>query len=254
MSGGEQQMLAIGRALMADPALLLLDEPSLGLAPMLVDRIYETVAEINKQGTTILLVEQSANHALEVSNRGYVLETGKVVLTDDSSALATTPKSRRRTSAYDDRLRTHRRDRAVAHLRLAASRRSSPPTCPTARATASAPASPPACCSTSSASSSGWSSRPRRTRCGSGSARGAAGEGHAAAHGRRRRRAARRGRLLDGPPAAPHAAAGSQSAAAAGSRQGAGTGTEASDCPPSPARGVTLHHTRSPDSYSITSQ
>ncbi len=92
MSGGEQQMLAIGRALMADPALLLLDEPSLGIAPLLVDRIYETVREINKQGTTILLVEQSASHALAVSNRGYVLETGKVVLTDDSAALRVNPE------------------------------------------------------------------------------------------------------------------------------------------------------------------
>jgi branched-chain amino acid transport system ATP-binding protein len=92
MSGGEQQMLAIGRALMAAPSLLLLDEPSLGIAPILVDRIYETIAEINKQGTTILLVEQSATHALEVSNRGYVLETGKVVLTDKSSALQENPE------------------------------------------------------------------------------------------------------------------------------------------------------------------
>ncbi len=92
MSGGEQQMLAIGRALMADPTLLLLDEPSMGLAPILVDRIYETVAEINRQGTTILLVEQNANYALEVSNRGYVLETGKVALSDNSSALRDNPE------------------------------------------------------------------------------------------------------------------------------------------------------------------
>jgi branched-chain amino acid transport system ATP-binding protein len=92
MSGGEQQMLAIGRALMANPALLLLDEPSLGIAPLLVDRIYETVVEINKQGTTILLVEQSASHALAVSQRGYVLETGVVALTDESSALKTNPE------------------------------------------------------------------------------------------------------------------------------------------------------------------
>ena len=91
MSGGEQQMLAIGRALMANPTVLLLDEPSLGLAPILVDRIYETVAEINRQGTTILLVEQSASHALEVSNRGYVLETGKVVLADESASLQENP-------------------------------------------------------------------------------------------------------------------------------------------------------------------
>ena len=87
MSGGEQQMLAMGRALMADPALLLLDEPSMGLAPILVDRIYETVREINKQGTTILLVEQNANYALDVSSRGYVLETGSVALSDTSDSL-----------------------------------------------------------------------------------------------------------------------------------------------------------------------
>jgi len=92
MSGGEQQMLAMGRAMMADPALLLLDEPSMGLAPILVDRIYETVREINKQGTTILLVEQNANYALEVSTRGYVLETGRVVLADKSAALRENPE------------------------------------------------------------------------------------------------------------------------------------------------------------------
>ena len=92
MSGGEQQMLAMGRALMADPTLLLLDEPSMGLAPILVERIYETVAEINRQGTTILLVEQNANYALEVSKRGYVLETGKVALSDNSSALRDNPE------------------------------------------------------------------------------------------------------------------------------------------------------------------
>ena len=91
MSGGEQQMLAIGRALMARPKLLLLDEPSMGLAPMLVERIYETVAEINRQGTTILLVEQNANYALEVSSRGYVLETGAVALADSSKALRENP-------------------------------------------------------------------------------------------------------------------------------------------------------------------
>ncbi len=91
MSGGEQQMLAIGRALMAQPKLLLLDEPSMGLAPILVERIYETVAEINKQGTTILLVEQNANFALEVSNRAYVLETGTVALSDDADKLMDNP-------------------------------------------------------------------------------------------------------------------------------------------------------------------
>jgi branched-chain amino acid transport system ATP-binding protein len=82
MSGGEQQMLAMGRALMAKPKLLLLDEPSMGIAPVLVDRIYETIREINKQGTTILLVEQNANHALATASRGYVLATGKVALAD----------------------------------------------------------------------------------------------------------------------------------------------------------------------------
>jgi branched-chain amino acid transport system ATP-binding protein len=91
MSGGEQQMLAIGRALMAEPKLLLLDEPSMGIAPILVERIYETIAEINKQGMTILLVEQNANFALEVSKRGYVLETGKVVIADDCASLRSNP-------------------------------------------------------------------------------------------------------------------------------------------------------------------
>ena len=92
MSGGEQQMLAMGRALMAEPKLLLLDEPSMGLAPVLVERIYETVEEINKQGTTILLVEQNANFALGVSTRAYVLETGQVALTDRSDALRDNPE------------------------------------------------------------------------------------------------------------------------------------------------------------------
>jgi branched-chain amino acid transport system ATP-binding protein len=91
MSGGEQQMLAIGRALMAEPRLLLLDEPSMGIAPILVQRIYETIVDINKAGTTILLVEQNANYALDVSQRGYVLETGKVVVADESSALRENP-------------------------------------------------------------------------------------------------------------------------------------------------------------------
>ena len=91
MSGGEQQMLAIGRALMAQPKLLLLDEPSMGIAPILVERIYETIVEINRQGTTILLVEQNANYALGVSTRGYVLETGRVALTDASDALRSNP-------------------------------------------------------------------------------------------------------------------------------------------------------------------
>ena len=95
MSGGEQQMLAIGRALMARPKLLLLDEPSMGIAPILVERIYETIAEINRQGTTILLVEQNANFALAVSSRGYVLETGRIVLADRSDALRENPDVQR---------------------------------------------------------------------------------------------------------------------------------------------------------------
>jgi branched-chain amino acid transport system ATP-binding protein len=91
LSGGEQQMLAMGRALMARPELLLLDEPSMGLAPMLVERIFEIIREINSQGTTILLVEQNANVALENSDRGYVLETGNVVLSDNAVDLLKNP-------------------------------------------------------------------------------------------------------------------------------------------------------------------
>ena len=87
MSGGEQQMCAIGRALMAHPKLLLLDEPSMGLAPIFVEKIFEIIIEINKQGTPILLVEQNALMALDVAQRGYVLETGKVALADDARAL-----------------------------------------------------------------------------------------------------------------------------------------------------------------------
>jgi branched-chain amino acid transport system ATP-binding protein len=87
LSGGEQQMLAIGRALMSRPELLLLDEPSLGLAPKLVEKIFETVLEINKSGVTIFLVEQNAHMALTISSTGYVMETGRVVLTDKASAL-----------------------------------------------------------------------------------------------------------------------------------------------------------------------
>jgi branched-chain amino acid transport system ATP-binding protein len=88
LSGGEQQMCAIGRAMMARPRLLLLDEPSMGLAPILVDKIFEIVQQINSDGTTILLVEQNALIALGIADRGYVLETGRIVLADDAKALA----------------------------------------------------------------------------------------------------------------------------------------------------------------------
>jgi branched-chain amino acid transport system ATP-binding protein len=87
LSGGEQQMCAIGRALMAHPKLLMLDEPSMGLAPIFVEKIFEIVREINQQGTPILLVEQNALMALETADRGYVMETGKIALADDAKAL-----------------------------------------------------------------------------------------------------------------------------------------------------------------------
>jgi branched-chain amino acid transport system ATP-binding protein len=95
LSGGEQQMCAMGRALMAQPKLLLLDEPSMGLAPVLVERIFEIVKEINQQGTTILLVEQNALMALDIASRGYVLETGRVALTDEASSLRTNERVRK---------------------------------------------------------------------------------------------------------------------------------------------------------------
>ena len=87
LSGGEQQMLAIGRSMMANPRLLLLDEPSMGLAPILVEAIFDTIREINAQGTTVLLVEQNALMALSLAKRGYVMETGQIVLHDSASAL-----------------------------------------------------------------------------------------------------------------------------------------------------------------------
>jgi branched-chain amino acid transport system ATP-binding protein len=95
LSGGEQQMLAIGRALMARPRLLLLDEPSMGLAPVLVEQIFETIGEVNRQGTTILLVEQNASMALSIAQRGYVLETGSIVLTGTATALSENAEVRR---------------------------------------------------------------------------------------------------------------------------------------------------------------
>jgi branched-chain amino acid transport system ATP-binding protein len=94
MSGGEKQMLATGRSLMGRPKLLLLDEPSMGLAPVLVERIFQVIGEINKQGTTILLVEQNANVALEIATRGYVLETGSIVNTASAEKLREDPKVR----------------------------------------------------------------------------------------------------------------------------------------------------------------
>ena len=95
LSGGEQQMLAMGRALMSRPKLLLLDEPSMGLAPMLVEQIFQIIQEINKSGTTILLVEQNANMALSIAHRAYVLETGEVVLQGDAKELASNPEVRK---------------------------------------------------------------------------------------------------------------------------------------------------------------
>ncbi|MCL2490692.1 MAG: ABC transporter ATP-binding protein [Propionibacteriaceae bacterium] len=90
LSGGEQQMLAMGRAMMAKPRILLLDEPSMGLAPLLVQEIFEIITEINKDGTTILLVEQNANKALQVAKRAYVMETGRIVISGDAAELMKT--------------------------------------------------------------------------------------------------------------------------------------------------------------------
>jgi branched-chain amino acid transport system ATP-binding protein len=92
LSGGEQQMLAIGRALMARPGVLLMDEPSMGLAPILVEQVFETIKEINQQGTTIFLVEQNANMALSVADRGYAIQTGRIVLADTAENLRNNPQ------------------------------------------------------------------------------------------------------------------------------------------------------------------
>ena len=94
MSGGEQQMLAMGRALMARPKVLLLDEPSMGLSPIMVDKIFEVVADIHSRGTTILLVEQNASRALGLANRGYVMDSGEVTMTGDAKILLDDPKVR----------------------------------------------------------------------------------------------------------------------------------------------------------------
>ena len=94
MSGGEQQMLAMGRALMARPKVLLMDEPSMGLSPIMVDKIFEVVADIHAQGTTILLVEQNASRALQLADRGYVMDSGEVTMTGDAKALLADPRVR----------------------------------------------------------------------------------------------------------------------------------------------------------------
>jgi branched-chain amino acid transport system ATP-binding protein len=94
MSGGEQQMLAMGRALMARPKVLLLDEPSMGLSPIMVDKIFEVVSEIHGQGTTVLLVEQNASRALQLANRGYVMDSGEISMTGDAKQLLNDPKVR----------------------------------------------------------------------------------------------------------------------------------------------------------------
>jgi branched-chain amino acid transport system ATP-binding protein len=100
LSGGEQQMLAIGRGLMAEPRLLMLDEPSLGLAPALVDGIFDVLVELNRQGTTLLLVEQNANVALSIADRGYVLETGRIVQHGSASDLLDDEEVRRAYLGY----------------------------------------------------------------------------------------------------------------------------------------------------------
>ena len=94
MSGGEQQMLALGRALMARPKVLLMDEPSMGLSPIMVDKIFEVVEDIHRQGTTILLVEQNASRALQLASRGYVMDSGEVTMSGDAKALLADPKVR----------------------------------------------------------------------------------------------------------------------------------------------------------------
>ena len=132
LSGGEQQMCAIGRALMAKPKLLMLDEPSLGLAPILVERIFDIVREINKTGTAILLVEQNALIALAVANRGYVLETGHVALHDTAEALRRNEQVRKaylgETLTYRGAAGHHSRDRPEVGRESAPYRTASGPT------------------------------------------------------------------------------------------------------------------------------
>ena len=106
LSGGEQQMLAMGRALMARPKLLLMDEPSMGLSPAFVDQAFDIIQEINRQGTTILVVEQNASVALSIAHRGYVLQNGRIVLADSAAALLAADYVRRAYLARTDRWRT----------------------------------------------------------------------------------------------------------------------------------------------------
>src|SRR5262249_53583785 len=94
LSGGEQQMVAMGRALMAQPKVLLMDEPSMGLAPILVEQVFTIIREINELGTTIFVVEQNANMALSIADRGYVLQTGQIVLSDSAQSLLNNPQMR----------------------------------------------------------------------------------------------------------------------------------------------------------------
>ena len=210
MSGGEQQMLAIGRALMANPTLLMLDEPSMGLAPILVDRIYETVAEINRQGTTILLVEQNANYALEVSKRGYVLETGRSCSPTTRRRCARTPKSRTRTWEHDPFALLGAKALYLLYAWLAS-----------------------AIAASYLSHRKGYGEQPGpRVR-------------PAAQRGGRHRLALLAGaRALAWKRSGPFGSGGaSQPFGRSGSRQGGGTGTLASERPPSPTRGVTLHQT-----------
>ena len=122
MSGGEQQMLAIGRALMARPKLLMLDEPSMGIAPILVQRIYETIGEINRQGVAILLVEQNANYALDVAKRGYVLETGQRGAGERLGSAARRSRSAEGVPGDMTIYRIDRREGALPPVRVAAVR------------------------------------------------------------------------------------------------------------------------------------
>ncbi|MGI8407015.1 MAG: ATP-binding cassette domain-containing protein, partial [Actinomycetota bacterium] len=95
LSGGEQQMLAIGRALMAHPKILMLDEPSMGLAPQIVERVFEVIEQVNSEGVPVLLIEQNAQMALQAADRGYVIETGDIVLEDDAKKLLTSDQVRK---------------------------------------------------------------------------------------------------------------------------------------------------------------